>query len=38
MIGRFAKVHGDTLRIYYLSSTWNPYEVVLLRADFRIRP
>lgn len=36
MVERFTRVHGDILRLYYLISTWNPYEVVLMRSDFRI--
>lgn len=36
MIERFTKVDGDVLRLYYLISTWNPYEVVLMRSDFTV--
>ena len=36
LIGRFTKVSGNTLRIYYAMSTWNPYTVVEMRADFTV--
>lgn len=36
MIERFTRVRGNTLSIYYLLSTWNPYTVVELRSDFTI--
>jgi hypothetical protein len=36
MIGRFTKVTGNTLSIYYSMSTWNPYTVVEMRSDFNI--
>lgn len=32
------KINSDTLRIYYLLSTWNPYAVVLMSADLKINP
>jgi Domain of unknown function (DUF4185) len=37
-IERFAKLEGDTLSIYYLLSTWNPYVVVLMRSQLRFDP
>lgn len=38
LIERFARVSGSTLSIYYTLSTWNPYTIVLMRADFTIAP
>jgi len=38
MIERFTEVEGDTLKIYYNMSTWNPYAVVLMESDFKITP
>jgi len=38
MIERFTRVSGSTLSIYYALSTWNPYTIVLMRADFTIAP
>lgn len=36
LIERFTKVTGNTLKIYYLNSTWNPYTVVKMRSEFTI--
>lgn len=36
IIGRFTRVTGSTLRIYYLLSTWNPYTVVKMRSELTI--
>jgi Domain of unknown function (DUF4185) len=36
MIERFIRVTANTLSIYYLLSTWNPYTVVEMRSDFAI--
>lgn len=36
IIGRFARVTGTTLRLYWLVSTWNPYTVVKMRSEFTI--
>jgi hypothetical protein len=36
MIGRFTRVNGNTLSIYYTISTWNPYTIVEMRSDFTI--
>jgi hypothetical protein len=36
MIERFTEVEGDTLKIYYTLSTWNPYAVVKMESDFTI--
>ena len=38
MIERFTRVSGSTLSIYYALSTWNPYTIVLMRADFTTTP
>ena len=36
MIERFVEVRGDTLKIFFTMSTWNPYAVVLMESDFKI--
>jgi hypothetical protein len=36
LIERFTRVSGDTLKIYYTLSTWNPYTIVKMRSEFRI--
>ncbi len=36
MIERFTTVTGNTLKIYYTMSTWNPYTVVKMRSEFTI--
>ena len=36
IIGRFTRVNGTTLRIYWLASTWNPYTVVKMRSELTI--
>jgi hypothetical protein len=36
MIERFTEVEGDTLKIYYTLSTWNPYAVIKMESDFEI--
>jgi len=36
LIERFTRVTGNTLKIYYLMSTWNPYTVVKMRSTFTI--
>jgi uncharacterized protein (TIGR03437 family) len=36
LIGRFVTVTGNTLKIYYNVSTWNPYVVVRIRSEFAI--
>jgi len=36
MIERFIEVQGDTLKIYYTLSTWNPYTVLKMESDFTI--
>jgi hypothetical protein len=36
LIGRFTRVTGNSMKIYYLNSTWNPYTVVKMRSEFTI--
>ena len=36
MIERFTEVQGDTLKIFYTMSTWNPYTIVKMESDFKI--
>jgi hypothetical protein len=36
MIERFTEVQGNTLKIYYSLSTWNPYSIVRMESDFTI--
>jgi hypothetical protein len=36
IIERFTRVTGNTLRIYWLMSTWNPYTVVKMRSELTI--
>jgi uncharacterized protein (TIGR03437 family) len=36
LIGRFITVTGDTLKIYWNVSTWNPYVIVRMRSEFMI--
>jgi len=36
MVQRFTEISGNTLKIFYTLSTWNPYAVVLLESDFTI--
>ena len=36
VIERFLRVAGNTLKVYYNISTWNPYTVVLVRSEFTI--
>jgi len=38
MIGRFTQVASNILTIYFNLATWNPYTVVLMKADFTIIP
>jgi hypothetical protein len=37
VIGRFTREIDGVCRIYYTMSTWNPYQVVLMRSDFELR-
>jgi uncharacterized protein (TIGR03437 family) len=36
MIERFTRVSGNTLKIYWVMSTWNPYTVIKMRSQFTI--
>src|SRR5580658_4982748 len=36
MVERFTEIAGNTLKIFYTLSTWNPYAAVLMESDFRI--
>ncbi len=36
MVQRFTEISGNTLKIFYTLSTWNPYAVVLMESDFTI--
>jgi uncharacterized protein (TIGR03437 family) len=36
MIQRFTEIAGNTLKIFYTLSTWNPYSVVLMESDFTL--
>ncbi len=38
LIEPFTQVAGDTLRIFYTVSTWNPYTVVRMRSEFLVAP
>jgi hypothetical protein len=35
-VERFTIVSGDTLKLFYMFSTWNPYAVVMMESDFQI--
>ena len=35
---RYAKVKRDQTSLYFLMSTWNPYQVVLMRTQLRVSP
>jgi Domain of unknown function (DUF4185) len=36
IVERFVEVQGDTLKLFYTMSTWNPYAVVLMESDLTI--
>ena len=36
MVQRFTEIAGNTMKIFYTLSTWNPYTVVLMESDFTI--
>ena len=36
MIQRFTEIVGNTLKIFYTLSTWNPYTGVLIESDFTL--
>lgn len=35
-VERFTVLSGNTLKLFYLMSTWNPYAVMLMESDFNI--
>jgi hypothetical protein len=38
IIERFSRIQNQTLTLYYLVSTWNPYTVVKMKSTFTIAP
>jgi hypothetical protein len=38
MVERFTEIAGNSLKIFYTLSTWNPYAAVLIESDFTIAP
>jgi uncharacterized protein (TIGR03437 family) len=36
LVGRFTTISGNTLKLYYMLSTWNPYTTVMMESDFTI--
>ncbi|MBI4952034.1 MAG: hypothetical protein HY908_08370 [Myxococcales bacterium] len=36
VVERWTRLEGDTLRIYFTLSLWNPYVVLLMRADLAL--
>jgi uncharacterized protein (TIGR03437 family) len=36
MIPRFTIISGNTLKIFYMMATWNPYATVMMESDFNI--
>jgi uncharacterized protein (TIGR03437 family) len=36
MIPRFTIVSGNTLKLFYLMATWNPYATVMMESDFAL--
>lgn len=36
VVERWTQVEGDTLKLYFVLSTWNPYTVVLMRSDLKM--
>jgi uncharacterized protein (TIGR03437 family) len=38
MVERFTEIAGNTLKLFYTLSTWNPYAAVLMESDFTITP
>jgi len=35
-VERFTIISGNTLKLFYMFSTWNPYAVVMMESDFNI--
>jgi hypothetical protein len=38
IMARFTSGSGGRCRIYYTMSTWNPYQVVVMRTDLKLGP
>jgi len=38
LVERFTTISRNTLKLFYMLATWNPYAVVLMESDFEIRP
>jgi uncharacterized protein (TIGR03437 family) len=36
LVERFTIVSGNTLKLFYMLATWNPYAVVMMESDFNI--
>ena len=36
LIERFTNVSGNTLKLFFMLATWNPYAVVMMESDFNI--
>ncbi len=36
LIERFTIISGNTLKLFYMMSTWNPYATVMMESDFNI--
>ncbi len=36
IVERFTILQGSSLKLFYMSSTWNPYAVVMMESDFAI--
>ena len=37
IMSRFTTGKADRCRIYYTMSTWNPYQVMVMRSDLELR-
>lgn len=37
-VERFTILSGNTLKLFYMFATWNPYAVVMMESDFAITP
>jgi uncharacterized protein (TIGR03437 family) len=36
IVERFTEINGNTLKLFYMMATWNPYAVVMMESDFTI--
>jgi uncharacterized protein (TIGR03437 family) len=36
IVERFTEIKGNTLKLFYMMATWNPYAVVMMESDFAI--